>query len=223
MIPFPDVLRVEGCQRHITTGLALSVKKGVQEARAKSELLEIRVDGEKCDMGVFKLVTTQITEEKADEVAFLSIDAETCTTNPLLPRILEVADACAIKALGEDFTGGLEVDYLERCKLETHVAEVHGGKEWVGAGRASILCRLKIRILRALYDELNKIVKNDSADSATTDAESYFLTRREAVRGLPRCQRWRLLNKERLLFPFRRGRYIHINIIVALKRHACYL
>jgi hypothetical protein len=115
MVPFPDMLRVEGCQRNITTGLALSVKKGVQEARAEPELLEVRVDGEKCDMGVFKLVTTDITEEKADEVVFLCIDTETGGMNPLLPGHLEVADACAIKALGEDFTGGLEIGDLERA------------------------------------------------------------------------------------------------------------
>ena len=103
--------------------------------------------------------------------------------------------------------------------------EVHGGNEGVVGHRASILCRLKVRILRAVYDELNKIVKNDGADATATDAESYFLTRREAVG----CQRWRLLNEERLLnderflFPLRRSSYIRVNIVVALKRHACYV
>ena len=98
--------------------------------------------------------------------------------------------------------------------------EVHGGNEGVVGHRASILCRLKVRILRPVYDELNKIVKNDGADSAATDAESYLLTRREAVGWLPR---WRLLNEERFLFPLRRSSYIRVNIIVALKRHACYV
>ena len=76
-----------------------------------------------------------------------------------------------------------------------------------------------MRILRAVYDELNKIVKNDGADAAATDAESYFLTRREAVRW----QRGRALNDEGLLLPLRRSSYIRVNIVVALKRHACYL
>ena len=125
MIPLPDVRCVQRSQRDVATCLALVVEKGVQEARAEPELLEVRVDGEKCDMGVFKLVTTQITEEKADEVAFLSIDAETCTTNPLLPGVLEITDRRAVKALGENFTSGLEVGHLQRCQFEAHVAETH--------------------------------------------------------------------------------------------------
>lgn len=115
MVPLPDVLSVKGRQSHVAACLTLFVEKGVQEARAEPELLEVGVDGKKCDMGVFKLVTTQITEEKADEVAVLRVDAETGGTNPLLPGILEVADTCAIEALGEDFTCGLEVGNLERC------------------------------------------------------------------------------------------------------------
>jgi hypothetical protein len=119
-------------------------------------------------MGVFKLVTTDIAEEKADEVSVFRVDAETGGANPLLPRNLEVADACAIKALGEDFAGGLEVDYLERCELETHAAEVHGGKERVGTGRASILLGSQIRILRALDDKLYEIIESDGRCSAAT-------------------------------------------------------
>lgn len=47
----------------------------------------------------------------------------------------------------------------------------------MGRGRPGFnFTTLKVRILRALYDELNKIVKNDGADSAATDAESYLLT-----------------------------------------------
>jgi hypothetical protein len=78
---------------------------------------------------------------------------------------------------------------------------------------------LKVGILGSVYDELNKIVKNDGADAATTDAESYFLTRREAVGWKQR----RPLNEEGLLLPLRRGSYIRVNIVVTLKRHACYL
>ena len=133
------------------------------------------MDGEKCDMGVFKLVTTDIAEEKADEVAVLCVDAETSVTNPLLPRKLEVADACAIKALGEDFAGGLEVDHLERCELEAHCAEVHGGKERVGTGRASILLGSQIRILRTGYHKLYEIVKADRHDATTNEGDSYLL------------------------------------------------
>ncbi len=130
-------------------------------------------------MGVFKLVTTDIAEEKADEVAVCRVDAETGGANPLLPRKLEVADACAIKALGEDFAGGLEVDHLERCELEAHCAEVHGGKEWVGTGRASILLGSQIRILRTLDDKLYEIVKGNRSTSTTDEGDSYLLARRE--------------------------------------------
>ena len=44
MVPLPDMLRVKGCQRHVATGLALSVEKGVQEARTEPELLEVGMD-----------------------------------------------------------------------------------------------------------------------------------------------------------------------------------
>ena len=34
---------------------------------------------------------------------------------------------------------------------------------------------LKVGILRAVYDELNKIVKNNGADTAAADTENYLL------------------------------------------------
>ena len=142
VVPLPDVVSIERRQRHVAASLALSVEKGVQEARAEPELLEVGVDSEKCDMGVVKLVTAQITEKTADEVGILCVDAKTGGTNPLLPCVLEVADACAIEALGEDFTCGLKVGDLERCELEALASEIcgtHGGSERVGGAGASIL------------------------------------------------------------------------------------
>ena len=49
----------------------------MQETRAESELLEVGMHGEKCDMGIFKLVTTDIAEKKAYEVIFFGIDTQT--------------------------------------------------------------------------------------------------------------------------------------------------
>ena len=70
---------------------------------------------EKCDMGVFKLVTTQIAEKKADKIVFLCIDTETGRTDSFLPGQLEVADARVVKAVYEDFARGLEIGDLERA------------------------------------------------------------------------------------------------------------
>ena len=183
MIPLPDVRCVQRSQRDVATCLALVVEKGVQEARAEPELLEVRVDGEKCDMGVFKLVTTQITEEKADEVAFLSIDAETCTTNPLLPGVLEITDRRAVKALGENFTSGLEVGHLQRCQFEAHVAETHL-VVMVGTGRApSILLAytliLKVSVL---------VIPNFGADTQDTVFAARFGVQVPVVFGIIRSE-----------------------------------
>ena len=82
------------------------------------------MDREKCDMGVFIFVTTQITEEKADEVAMPCVDTETGTANSFLPGILEITDRGVMECLSEDFTGGFEIGHLEFCELEAHAAEV---------------------------------------------------------------------------------------------------
>ena len=224
MIPRPDVLGVEGCKIHISTRLTLLVEKRLQEARAEPILLEELVNCEKCDMGVFKSVTTQIAEEKADEIAILCIDADAlCVAGiPAPPRRLEIGHRCSAETLYKDFARRLEIGHLQRLNTEASLPESHCYvlvNQTTGRARFNFMT-LKVGIFRALYDELNKIVKNDGADSAAADAESYFLTRREAVGWLPR---WRLLNDERLLLPLPRGSYICVNIIVTLKRHACYI
>lgn len=125
MIPLPDVLRVEGREIHIAPRLALLVEKGLQEAGAEPILLELRMNREKCDMGVFKPVTTQIAEEKADEIVLLRINADAlcvaCIPPP--PRRLEIRDGRGTEALYKDFARCLEIGDLQWGNTEAGLPE----------------------------------------------------------------------------------------------------
>lgn len=78
-------------------------------------------------MGVFKSVTTQIAEEKADEIAILCIDAGAlCVAGiPAPPRCLEIGHGCSAETLYKDFARRLEIGHLQRLNTEAGVPESH--------------------------------------------------------------------------------------------------
>jgi len=100
------------------------VEKCLQETRAEPELLEVAVDSEKLDVAVIIIVTTDMTDKKANKVAISCVNAETSETILVLPGVMEITNRGCVEALCEDFTSGFEVRNFQLCGFETHVSEV---------------------------------------------------------------------------------------------------